>query len=106
MIPVPSGVRVACTSDRTPGCWRNRRIRTFEEKLRPGGYLLLGDDHASKSSTLPHQSDHHMVAAMLGDGPSTIGNAPAEAQSSEARELAGDKTISAATTPKTTLSVR
>jgi indolepyruvate ferredoxin oxidoreductase len=31
-----------------------------------GGVLvLLGDDHASKSSTLPHQSDHHMVAAML-----------------------------------------
>jgi indolepyruvate ferredoxin oxidoreductase len=31
-----------------------------------GGVLvLLGDDHASKSSTLPHQSDHHMTAAML-----------------------------------------
>ena len=31
-----------------------------------GGVLvLLGDDHASKSSTLPHQSDHHMVAGML-----------------------------------------
>ncbi len=33
---------------------------------RHGGVLvMLGDDHASKSSTLPHQSDHHMMAAML-----------------------------------------
>ncbi|MBL8838788.1 MAG: indolepyruvate ferredoxin oxidoreductase family protein, partial [Alphaproteobacteria bacterium] len=33
---------------------------------RHGGVLvLLGDDHASKSSTLPHQSEHHMVAAMI-----------------------------------------
>ena len=31
-----------------------------------GGVLvMLGDDHASKSSTLPHQSEHHMVAAMI-----------------------------------------
>jgi indolepyruvate ferredoxin oxidoreductase len=33
---------------------------------RHGGVLLmLGDDHASKSSTLPHQSEHHMIAAMV-----------------------------------------
>ena len=33
---------------------------------RHGGVLvMLGDDHASKSSTLPHQSEHHMVAAMI-----------------------------------------
>jgi indolepyruvate ferredoxin oxidoreductase len=30
-----------------------------------GALVMLGDDHASKSSTLPHQSEHHMVAAML-----------------------------------------
>ncbi len=31
-----------------------------------GGVLvMLGDDHASKSSTMPHQSEHFMVAAMI-----------------------------------------
>jgi indolepyruvate ferredoxin oxidoreductase len=31
-----------------------------------GGVLVLaGDDHAAKSSTLPHQSDHQFAAAMI-----------------------------------------
>ncbi|MBI3710867.1 MAG: indolepyruvate ferredoxin oxidoreductase family protein [Proteobacteria bacterium] len=30
-----------------------------------GALVLLGDDHASKSSTLPHQSEHLMIGAMI-----------------------------------------
>ncbi len=33
---------------------------------RHGGVLLLaGDDHAAKSSTLPHQSEHEFISAMI-----------------------------------------
>ena len=30
-----------------------------------GGVLLVGDDHACKSSTLPHQSEHIFDASMI-----------------------------------------
>ncbi len=38
----------------------------FAGTSRHGGVLVLaGDDHAAKSSTLPHQSDHQFSAAMM-----------------------------------------
>ena len=38
----------------------------FAGTSRLGGVLVLaGDDHAAKSSTLPHQSDHQFSAAMI-----------------------------------------
>src|SRR5881227_25807 len=38
----------------------------FAGTSRHGGVLVLaGDDHAAKSSTLPHQSDHQFSAAMI-----------------------------------------
>jgi indolepyruvate ferredoxin oxidoreductase len=38
----------------------------FAGTSRYGGVLVLaGDDHAAKSSTLPHQSDHQFSAAMM-----------------------------------------
>src|SRR5438874_3257844 len=38
----------------------------FAGTYRHGGVLVLaGDDHAAKSSTLPHQSDHQFSAAMM-----------------------------------------
>ena len=38
----------------------------FAGTSKHGGVLVLaGDDHAAKSSTLPHQSDHQFAAAMI-----------------------------------------
>ena len=38
----------------------------FAGTSKHGGVLVLaGDDHAAKSSTLPHQSDHQFSAAMM-----------------------------------------
>jgi indolepyruvate ferredoxin oxidoreductase len=38
----------------------------FAGTSKHGGVLVLaGDDHAAKSSTLPHQSDHQFSAAMI-----------------------------------------
>ncbi len=52
-----------------PGVFRSMDPMTHGNMAgtsRHGGVLvMLGDDHASKSSTLPHQSEHHMVAAMI-----------------------------------------
>lgn len=39
---------------------------SFEGTSKHGGVLVLaGDDHAAKSSTVPHQSEHAFVAAMI-----------------------------------------
>jgi indolepyruvate ferredoxin oxidoreductase len=52
-----------------PGVFRSMDPMTHGNMAgttKHGGVLvMLGDDHASKSSTLPHQSEHHMVAAMI-----------------------------------------
>ena len=40
--------------------------RTWPGTSKHGGVLVLaGDDHAAKSSTIPHQSDHQFSAAMM-----------------------------------------
>ena len=52
-----------------PGVFRSIDVIThanYAGTTPHGGVLLmLGDDHAAKSSTLPHQSDQHMIGAMI-----------------------------------------
>ena len=42
------------------------KLANFEGAAAKGGVLVVaGDDHAAKSSTLPHQSDHVFAAAVI-----------------------------------------
>ena len=48
--------------DRCGGVFRHSYRRLGEN----GGVLVLaGDDHGAKSSTVPHQSDHAFISALM-----------------------------------------